>query len=52
MHDIICPNCGERFLGYDVAFDMASYVLPLLCRVDEAGAKSKEVSRHFKSCIT
>jgi len=31
MHDIICPNCGERFLGYDVAFDMASYVLPLLC---------------------
>ncbi len=30
MHDIICPNCGERFLGYDVAFDMSEYVLPLL----------------------
>ena len=30
MHDIICPNCGERFLGYDVAFDMSDYVLPLL----------------------
>lgn len=35
MHDIICPNCGERFLGYDVAFDMASYVLPLLCAKQE-----------------
>lgn len=31
MHDIICPNCGERFLGYDVSFDMTSFVLPLLC---------------------
>ncbi len=30
MHDIICPNCGEIFLGYDVAFDMSDYVLPLL----------------------
>ncbi len=30
MHDIICPNCGELFLGYDVAFDMSEYVLPLL----------------------
>lgn len=30
MHDIICPNCGERFLGYDVAFDMSEYILPLL----------------------
>ncbi len=30
MHDIICPNCGERFLGYDVAFDLSSYILPML----------------------
>lgn len=30
MHDIICPNCGERFLGYDVAFDISEYILPLL----------------------
>ena len=30
MHDIICPNCGERFLGYDVAFDLSDYILPLL----------------------
>lgn len=30
MHDIICPDCGERFLGYDIAFDMSKYVLPLL----------------------
>lgn len=30
MHDIICPNCGEKFLGYEVAFNMSEFILPLL----------------------
>ena len=30
MHDIICPHCGESFIASDVAFDLSSYVLPLL----------------------
>ncbi len=30
MHDIICPNCGERFLGCDVSFDISEHILPLL----------------------
>ncbi len=30
MHDIICPHCGESFVASDVAFDLSSFVLPLL----------------------
>ncbi len=30
MHDIICPDCGDRFLASDVAFDLSSYITPLL----------------------
>lgn len=30
MHDIICPNCGERFLGYDTAFDISDRVFILI----------------------
>lgn len=30
MHDIICPNCGDRFLASDVAFDLSKYITPLL----------------------
>lgn len=30
MHDIICPDCGELFLGYDVTFDMSESVASLL----------------------
>ncbi len=44
MHDIICPNCGERFMGYDVAFDMSEYVLPLLY----GDAKNEEAVRQVK----
>ncbi len=29
MHDIICPNCGERFIGSDVSFDISQYVIEL-----------------------
>ncbi len=44
MHDIICPNCGELFLGYDVAFDMSEYVWPLLC----ANAKDEDAVKAVK----
>ncbi len=44
MHDIICPNCGELFMGYDVAFDMSEYVLPLLY----GNAKNEEAVRQVK----
>ena len=30
MHDIICPNCGDRFLASDVAFDLSQFIIPLL----------------------
>lgn len=30
MHDIICPDCGDRFLACDVAFDLSKYITPLL----------------------
>ena len=30
MHDIICPDCGDRFLASDVAFDLSKYITPLL----------------------
>lgn len=44
MHDIICPNCGELFLGYDVAFDMSDYVLSLLYE----NTKDEEAVRQVK----
>jgi len=43
MHDIICPDCGERFLGYDVAFDMSEYVLPLLYSNEDDADTVKQV---------
>ena len=30
MHDIICPDCGDRYLASDVAFDLSQYITPLL----------------------
>ena len=46
MHDIICPQCGGRFIARDVAFDLSQYVTTLLFddphdmeRVQTAGFK-------------
>lgn len=30
MHDIICPQCGGRFIARDVAFDLSKYITSLL----------------------
>ncbi len=35
MHDIICPDCGDRFLASDVAFDLSQYITPLLHKKPE-----------------
>ncbi len=43
MHDIICPNCGERFLGCDVSFDMSEYILPLLYSNNEEEEAVRQV---------
>ncbi len=47
MHDIICPHCGESFVATDVAFDLSSYILPLLCSDPKDAEDVKAVGFRF-----
>ena len=47
MHDIICPDCGERFMGYDVAFDMSEHILSLLCGTAAEQAEARSAGFRF-----
>lgn len=47
MHDIICPNCGDRFLASDVAFDLSQFIIPLLHEKPEEADEVKAVRFKF-----
>ena len=46
MHDIICPQCGGRFIARDVAFDLSQYITPLL--FDDPRDQERVLTAGFK----